>query len=80
MDTRPVDAIFLTPGTELAVFERGNWLQRLRDQGKRSLILGLGVVDGFRTDDFRAVLPTSTGTSSIATPPAETWRCASAPP
>jgi tetratricopeptide (TPR) repeat protein len=56
VDTRPVDAIFLTPGTELAVFERGNWLQRLRDQSKRSLILGLGVVDGFRIDDFRAVL------------------------
>jgi tetratricopeptide (TPR) repeat protein len=54
--TRPVDAIFLTPGTELAVFERGNWLQRTRDQSKRSLILGLGVIDGFRTSDFRAVL------------------------
>jgi tetratricopeptide (TPR) repeat protein len=54
--TRPVDAIFLTPGTELAVFERGNWFQRLRDKSKRSLILGLGVIDGFRTSDFRAVL------------------------
>jgi tetratricopeptide (TPR) repeat protein len=54
--TRPVDAIFLTPGTELAVFERGNWLQGLRDRSKRSLILGLGVIDGFRAEDFRAVL------------------------
>lgn len=54
--TRPVDAIFLTPGTDLAVFERGNWVQRLRDRSKRSLILGLGVIDGFRTSDFRAVL------------------------
>jgi tetratricopeptide (TPR) repeat protein len=54
--TRPVDAIFLTPGTELAVFERGNWIQRLRDHTRRSLILGLGVIDDFRIDDFRAVL------------------------
>jgi tetratricopeptide (TPR) repeat protein len=54
--TRPVDAIYLTPGTELAVFERGSWLQKLRDRSKRSLILGLGVLDGFRTNDFRAVL------------------------
>jgi len=54
--TRPVDAILLTPGTEVAVFERGRWLDKVRDRARRSLILGLGVVEGFRIDPFRAVL------------------------
>jgi len=54
--TRPVDVIYLTPGIELAVFERGRWLDKLRDRAKRSLILGQKVVDGFGLDPFRAVL------------------------
>jgi hypothetical protein len=54
--TRPVDAIFLTPGAEVAVFERGRWLNKARDRVRRSLILGLGVVEGFHIDPFRAVL------------------------
>ena len=56
MGTRPVDAIFLTPGAEVAVFERGRWLDKARDRARRSLILGLGVVEGFHIDPFRAVL------------------------
>ncbi len=54
--TRPVDAIFLTPGTELAVFERGRWRDKMRDRAQRALILGQGVIDGFRLDPFRAVM------------------------
>jgi tetratricopeptide (TPR) repeat protein len=54
--TRPVDVIYMTPGTELAVFERGRWFDKLRDRARRALILGQGVVDGFDLDAFRAVL------------------------
>ncbi len=54
--TRPVNVIYLTPGTELAVFERGGWLAKTRDRAKRSLILGREVIEGFGLDPFRAVL------------------------
>ncbi len=54
--TRPVDVIYLTPGCDMAVFERGRAVDKARDRAKRSLILGLGVVDGFGLDAFRAVL------------------------
>lgn len=54
--TRTVDTVFLTPGTELAVFERGSLLRRLRGQGERCLILGRGVLDGFALAGFRSVL------------------------
>lgn len=54
--TRPVDVIYLTHGCEMAVFERGRAGDRARDQASRSLIIGLGVVEGFGLDAFRAVL------------------------
>jgi tetratricopeptide (TPR) repeat protein len=54
--TRPVDLIYLSPGTELAVFERGGWREKIRDRAKRSLILGQEVIEGFGLDPFRAVL------------------------
>lgn len=54
--TRPVNEIWLTPGTELAVCERGRLLDRIRDRGRRALILGVGVFEGFRLNAFRAVL------------------------
>lgn len=54
--TRPVDVIYMTPGGDVAVFERGRAIDKARDQAKRALILGLGVVDGFGLDAFRAVL------------------------
>lgn len=56
METRPVDDIWLTPQTELAVTERGTWRQKLRDRGQRVLILGTGVLPGFKTDALRCVL------------------------
>jgi len=56
MGTRPVDEIRLTPGCEVAVYERGNWREKIRDQGKRILLLGTGVLNGFKQDSFRSVL------------------------
>ncbi len=54
--TRPVDEIRITTGTDLAVYERGSWRQKLRNQAHRVLILGTGVLSGFRQNDFRCVL------------------------
>jgi len=54
--TRPIDEIWLTPGTELAVFERGTVRQRMTDRARRALILGAGVLEGFEQGAFRAVL------------------------
>jgi Zn-dependent protease with chaperone function len=54
--TRPVDNVYLTPGTELAVTERGGLLRQVRGTSERCLILGVGVLPGFRLGAFRAVL------------------------
>jgi Zn-dependent protease with chaperone function len=54
--TRPVDDVFLSPGTEVGVFERGSMSERLRDRGRRYLILGVGVLDGLTERQLRAVL------------------------
>jgi Zn-dependent protease with chaperone function/tetratricopeptide (TPR) repeat protein len=54
--TRPVDTVFLTPGTAVAVFERGGMMRQLRGHAERCLILGAGVLDGFQRRPFRAVL------------------------
>jgi Zn-dependent protease with chaperone function/regulator of sirC expression with transglutaminase-like and TPR domain len=54
--TRPIDQVWLTHGTEMAVVERGSYWQRRRDRGKRALILGVALLEGFRLDAFRAVI------------------------
>jgi Zn-dependent protease with chaperone function len=55
--TRPVDTVFLTAGTELAVFERGRMMKTLsRRGGERCLLLGVGLLAGFELRSFRAVL------------------------
>ena len=54
--TRPVDEIRVTPGTELAVYEQGTAHERSRDLGRRVLVLGVGLLNGFRQSAFRAVL------------------------
>lgn len=54
--TRPIDEIWLTPGTDLAVFERGSTGQRMKDLAPRALIIGAGVLEGFEQGAFRAVL------------------------
>jgi len=56
LGTRPIDEIRVTPGTEMAVYERGGARQRAEDQGRRILILGIGLLDGFRQAPFCAVL------------------------
>ena len=56
VDTRPIDEIRVTPGTELAVYEKGTMRERSNDKAKRILILGVGTLNGFRTNSFRAVL------------------------
>lgn len=54
--TEPIDEIRITPGTDLAVYERGTWRQKLRNEARRILILGTGVLTGFKQNDFRCVL------------------------
>ena len=54
--TRPVDNVYLTPGTDLAVMERGGMLRQLRGKAERCLILGVGVLDGLKLGPFKAIL------------------------
>jgi Zn-dependent protease with chaperone function/tetratricopeptide (TPR) repeat protein len=54
--TRPVDTVFLTPGTEVAVFERGGLFRQLAGKSERCLILGAGVLEGMSLRPFQAVL------------------------
>jgi hypothetical protein len=54
--TRPVDNVYLTPGTDVAVYERGSLLREIRGTRERCLILGAGVLPGFRIRAFKAVL------------------------
>ena len=54
--TRPVDRVFLTPFTEVAVFDRGSLGAQLRGGSDRCLILGAGVLDGMRLRAFKSVL------------------------
>jgi Zn-dependent protease with chaperone function len=54
--TRPVDNVYLTPGTDLAVMERGGLLRQLGGQTERCLILGVGVLDGLELGSFKAIL------------------------
>jgi Zn-dependent protease with chaperone function len=56
MGTRPIDEIRITATTDLAVYERGTWKERLKDDAQRILILGTGIIRDFKQDDFRAVL------------------------
>ncbi len=56
VDTRPVDAIYVTPGCEVAVTERGSLYRKLRGTSERALILGLGVLPALSQGQFRAVL------------------------
>jgi Zn-dependent protease with chaperone function len=56
VQTRPVDDVFATPGTEIGVFERGPMSERLRDRGRRHLVLGVGALDGLTERQLRAIL------------------------
>jgi Zn-dependent protease with chaperone function len=54
--TAPVRSVYLTPGTDMAVMERGGLLRQLRGTAERCLILGVGVLEGMRVGPFKAVL------------------------
>ncbi len=54
--TRPVDRVFLTPGTDAAVFERGGMVQQAAGRSERCLILGVGLLDGMTQGQLKAVL------------------------
>lgn len=56
IETRPVDSVYLTPGTDLAVFERGGMLRQLRGKTERCLILGIGVLEGLKLGPFKAIM------------------------
>ena len=56
VQTRPIDEIRITPGTEVAVYEKGTFRERSNDKAKRILILGIGALNGFKLNSFRAVL------------------------
>lgn len=54
--TRAVDTVFISPGTDVAVFERGGLARQLAGKSERCLILGAGVLEGMRLRPFEAVL------------------------
>ena len=54
--TRPVDSVYMTPRTEIGVFERGGLLRKLGARTERCLILGAGALDDLRLGPFKAVL------------------------
>jgi Zn-dependent protease with chaperone function len=56
LETRPVEAIYVTAGTEIAVTERGGLWQKLRGLGQRCLIVGLGALPGMTQGQLRAIL------------------------
>ena len=56
LGTRPLDAIRVTPGTEMAVYERGSYWDRRKGLGRRTLVMGVGLLPGFDQNPFRAVL------------------------
>jgi Zn-dependent protease with chaperone function/tetratricopeptide (TPR) repeat protein len=54
--TRTVDKVFLTPGTDIAVFERGSLAAQLRQKTDRCLILGAGVIQAMPVPAFKSIL------------------------
>jgi Zn-dependent protease with chaperone function len=54
--TRPVDSVYVTPGAEVAVFERGGILRQLKGQAERCLIVGAAALDGLRAGELKAIL------------------------
>ncbi len=54
--TRPVDNVYMTPGTDIAVLERGSMGRQLRHRSERCLVLGAAVLDGMPLPAFKAIL------------------------
>ncbi|MFN0112818.1 MAG: tetratricopeptide repeat protein [Blastocatellia bacterium] len=56
INTRPIDEIRITPGCDLAVYEKGSMREKASDRAKRNLILGVAVLNDMNLNAFRAVL------------------------
>lgn len=56
LNTRAIEEIRLTVGTDLCVYERGSWREKLENRATRVLVIGVAVLDGFKQEDFRSVL------------------------
>lgn len=56
LNTRPIDEIRITPGCDLAVYEKGSFREKANDKARRILILGVGVLNDLKLNAFRAVL------------------------
>lgn len=54
--TRPVDTVFVTPGTDAAVYEQGGLARQLAGRTERCLILGVGLLDGMSEGQLKSVL------------------------
>jgi Zn-dependent protease with chaperone function len=54
--TRPVDVVYLTAGTTVAVMERGTIVEKARDQAERCLVLGVGILEGITRQQLSAIL------------------------
>jgi Zn-dependent protease with chaperone function/Tfp pilus assembly protein PilF len=56
LNIRPVDKIYLTPFTGIAVYENGSILKKMRGAGQRNLILGMGALTGMTQGQLAAIL------------------------
>ena len=56
LDVKPVEAIYLTPWANIAVYEKGSILQKLRGTGERNLILGMGALSNLTQAQLTAIL------------------------
>jgi Zn-dependent protease with chaperone function len=54
--TRPVDVVFLTPGTDAGVYEQGGLARQLTGRTERCLVLGVGLLDGMTQGQLKSVL------------------------
>jgi Zn-dependent protease with chaperone function len=54
--TRPVDSVYITPTTEIAVFERGGMFKQVTGRSERCLVLGIAVLEGMRVRELKAIL------------------------
>ena len=56
LETSAIQAIYITPGVEVAVTEQGSLWKKLNGKGRRCLILGLGVLNDMTQGQLKAVL------------------------
>ncbi len=54
--TRAVDNVYLVPGADIAVFERGGVVEKLSGKSERCLILGIAAIDGMTAQQLKAIL------------------------